>query len=136
MVAMNSQTYAATLRSPVGRLHLLYDSTWPLDAALRRDDVTYIGVPLAQLCNENFREPRERILMKNIAYRRRADRAARISTANVCSSLLEEKYGRKKALRESNQKALKLGYDYVRRTFPVPAAVPSGDDGRATATRS
>ena len=34
--------------------------------------------------------------------------------------LVEEKYGRKKALRESNQKALKLGADYVREHFSCP----------------
>ena len=33
-----------------------------------RADVTFLGVPLAKLCNEIFEEPRERILMKNIAY--------------------------------------------------------------------
>ena len=27
-----------------------------------------LGVPFAQMCNEKFRDPRERILMKNIAY--------------------------------------------------------------------
>ena len=30
--------------------------------------MTFLGVPLAQMCNEIFEEPRERILMKNIAY--------------------------------------------------------------------
>ena len=44
-----------------------------LDLAARprrciRDDVTFLGVPLAKMCNEIFAEPRERILMKNIAY--------------------------------------------------------------------
>ena len=34
--------------------------------------------------------------------------------------LLSEKYGRKKGLRESNQKALKLGADYVKEHFPCP----------------
>jgi hypothetical protein len=33
-----------------------------------RDDVTFLGVPLAKMCLENFQAPRERILMKNIAY--------------------------------------------------------------------
>src|SRR5271169_21367 len=46
MVAMNPQTYAREVR----------------------EGVNFIGVPYAQLCNDNFREPRERTLMKNIAY--------------------------------------------------------------------
>ncbi len=68
MVAMNSQTYARDIREVREGGYLLYDSTWPLDPALLRDDVNFLGVPFAHLCNENFRDPRERILMKNIAY--------------------------------------------------------------------
>src|SRR5713226_1382211 len=67
MVAMNSQTYARDIHEVREGGYVLYDSTWPLDASLKRDDVNFLGVPLAQLCN-NFRDPRERILMKNIAY--------------------------------------------------------------------
>src|SRR4051812_32351191 len=67
MIAMNAQTYARDVKEVRTGGYILYDSTWPLDAELMRDDVTFIGVPLARLCNENFREPRERILMKNIA---------------------------------------------------------------------
>ncbi len=48
MIAMNSQTYAQDVREVRSGGYLLYDSSWPLDAALIRDDVTYIGVPLAR----------------------------------------------------------------------------------------
>src|SRR6266542_3982833 len=33
-----------------------------------RADITFLGVPFAKMCNEIFKESRERILMKNIAY--------------------------------------------------------------------
>ena len=71
------------------------------------------------MCNENFREPRERILMKNIATAGALIELLNIDGA-VVEQLVEEKYGRKKALRESNQKALKLGADYVREHFSCP----------------
>lgn len=119
MIAMNAQTYARDVSEVRAGGYLLYDSSWPLDPALIRDDVTYIGVPLAQLCNENFREARERVLMKNIA-----TAGVLIALLNidgeVIAKLIEEKYGRKKGLRESNQKALRLGADYVRENFPCP----------------
>ncbi len=99
--------------------YILYDSSWPLDAALIRDDVTYIGVPLAQMCNENFRESRERVLMKNIATAGVLIELLNIDRAVIAQSI-EEKYGRKKGLRDSNQKALRLGADYVRENFPCP----------------
>src|ERR1700694_534118 len=68
MVAMNSQTYARDIREVRSGGYVLYDSTWPLDAHLIREDVNYLGVPFSKMCNETFREARERILMKNIAY--------------------------------------------------------------------
>src|SRR5216684_2133892 len=68
MVAMNSQTYGRDIREVRQGGHVLYDSSWPLDPALIRTDVNFLGVPLAKLCNENFKDSRERILMKNIAY--------------------------------------------------------------------
>ena len=68
MVAMNAETYARDVREVAPGGYLIYDSTWPRPALLKRDDITVIGVPLAKLCNENFNGVRTRILMKNICY--------------------------------------------------------------------
>ena len=61
IIAMNAQTYARDVKEVRSGGYLLYDSSWPLDDALHRDDVTFIGVPFARLCNENFKESRERM---------------------------------------------------------------------------
>ncbi len=47
MVAMNAQTYGKDLEevSPGG--FFIYDSTWPRESSLVRDDITVLGVPLA-----------------------------------------------------------------------------------------
>ena len=55
MLALNAATYAKDVAEVRTGGWLVYDSTWPLDSSLIRDDVTYIGVPLAQLCNDNFK---------------------------------------------------------------------------------
>lgn len=120
MVAMNSQTYERDIKEVRPGGYLFYDSSWPLDDRLHRDDITFLGVPLAALCNDAFREPRERILMKNIAYA-----GALVAMLNVDMKVVEdgldEKFASKKALRESNLKALKLGYDYAKDHFdPLP----------------
>ena len=119
MVAMNSQTYDRDIKEVRPGGYLLYDSSWPLDAALHREDITFLGVPLARLCNENFDDPRVRILMKNIAYA-----GAMVATLNidmdVVNTLLDEKFAGKKALRESNHKALLLGYQYAKENFECP----------------
>ena len=120
MAAMNSQTYANDVAEVRVGGHVLYDSTWPLDPSLHREDVHFLGVPLAHLCNGAFADSRERILMKNIAY---AGSLVAILGVDVpiVAQLLEEKYAGKKGLRESNSKALKLGYDYARDHFaPLP----------------
>src|SRR6202044_3250686 len=101
MVAMNAQTYARDVAEVRSGGYLLYDSTWPLDPDLFRDDVTFIGVPLARLCNDNFQGARERILVKNIACAGALIALLGIDQ-DVVAQLLEEEYGKKKALRESN----------------------------------
>jgi 2-oxoglutarate/2-oxoacid ferredoxin oxidoreductase subunit alpha len=116
VVAMNGQTYDRDVREVREGGYLLYDSTWPLDPALHRDDITILGVPLAQMCNENFREPRERILMKNIAYAGALVELLHVDMA-VVEELLDEKFAGKKALKESNRRALRFGFDYAAQHF-------------------
>jgi len=119
MVAMNGQTYDRDIKELRSGGYLLYDSSWPLDPDLLRDDITYLGIPLAEMCTANFAEPRERILMKNIAYAGALCSALDIDM-NVVNALLDEKFSKKKALRDSNSKALLLGYEYARDHFPSP----------------
>jgi 2-oxoglutarate ferredoxin oxidoreductase subunit alpha len=119
MVAMNAQTYDQDIREVNKGGYVLYDSTWPLDAQLHRDDVTFLGVPLAQLCNEKFKTPRERILMKNIAYTGTLVALLGIDM-ELIAELLDEKYAGKARLRDSNHVALRLGYDHAIGNFDCP----------------
>src|SRR6201991_3425231 len=50
MVALNAATYARDVAEVRPGGWLLYDSSWPLADRLRRHDVTYLGVPLAEMC--------------------------------------------------------------------------------------
>src|SRR5271165_2170912 len=119
MVAMNSQTYAEDVHEVRAGGCVMYDSTWPLDPALHRADVQFLGVPLAHLCNEHFKEPRERILMKNIAYAGSLVALLDIDL-DVVDELLAETFAKKKALRESNHQAVRLGYEYALAHFACP----------------
>lgn len=124
MVAMNAQTYARDLAEVGSGGWLLYDSTWPRQRTLDRDDVTVLGVPLSKMCNENFDGARARILMKNIAYV--GVLAALLDLdLKIITSLLEETFAAKKQLIESNMKAIRLGYDYAKEHFdcPLPSKV-------------
>jgi len=122
MVAMNAQTYQKDLEgvSPGG--FLLYDSTWPRQRTLARDDITILGVPLSKLCNENFSVARLRILMKNVAYVGALAALLDIDL-DIVRALLEESFESKPKLVESNLKAIMLGYDYARSNFTCPLPV-------------
>jgi 2-oxoglutarate/2-oxoacid ferredoxin oxidoreductase subunit alpha len=119
MVAMNAQTYARDIREVRRDGYVLFDSSWPLDPTLVRSDVTYLGVPLALMVNESFRGSRERILLKNIAYAGALVAVLGIDM-DVIADLLTERFSGKEKLRDSNQRALQLGYDYARQHFECP----------------
>jgi 2-oxoglutarate/2-oxoacid ferredoxin oxidoreductase subunit alpha len=122
MVALNPATYAKDVAEVRPGGWLLYDSTWPLDEALTRADVTYLGVPLAEMCNAAFKGVRERILMKNIAYA--GALAALIGLdPEVIRALTKEKYSKKPALLDSNDRAIALGYDYATKAFQCPLPI-------------
>ena len=119
VVAMNPSTYGrdvATVR-PGG--YLLYDSTWPMDPALLRDDVTVLGVPLGGMCVEAFERDRDRTLLRNIAYAGVLAALLRFDMT-VVDEMLREKFSKKKALLDANFRAIRMGYDYATANFECP----------------
>jgi 2-oxoglutarate/2-oxoacid ferredoxin oxidoreductase subunit alpha len=119
MVAMNTATYVQDIGEVRSGGYVVWDATWPLDPALVRGDVSYLGVPVARMCTENFRSPRERTLMQNIVCAGALVALLAVDLDTV-SNLLAEKYAGKDRLRESNQRALMLGYEYAREHFNCP----------------
>ena len=119
MVAMDAQTYGRDVHEVRPGGYVLFDSTWPLHDDLHRDDVTFLGVPFAKMCNEHFGEPRTRILLKNIMYS--GSLAALLDLdMQIVGELIKESYGKKQALLDANSKALQLGYDYAKANFECP----------------
>jgi 2-oxoglutarate ferredoxin oxidoreductase subunit alpha len=122
MVAMNPATYQKDIAELKAGGWLLYDSTWPLDQRLMRPDVTYLGIPLAEMCNAQFEGVRERILMKNIAYAGALAALLNMDT-EIIRTLLTEKFGKKPALMDSNRKAIDVGFDYAKARFECPLPI-------------
>ena len=119
MVAMNAETYARDLKEVTPGGYLVFDSTWPRPALVKREDITVIGVPLARICNENFNGVRTRILMKNICYAGALAALLDLDIAHI-RELLAETYAKKPQLVDSNMKAIQLGYDYTKQNFTCP----------------
>ena len=116
IVAMNPKTYEQDIAEVRPGAAVIYDSSWPLEEELQRADVMFLGIPLAHMCVENFKGDRERALMKNIAYVGAV--AALLSIdLEVIEGMLEEKFGAKPHLMDSNNVAIRLGYDYAMEHF-------------------
>ena len=68
MVAMNPQTWDADVAELEPGGYLFYDSTRPMPAAKFRADIQVIGMPLTEIANAVYSDPRQRQLFKNIIY--------------------------------------------------------------------
>src|SRR6187200_954706 len=68
MVAMNPQTWDNDLKEIEQGGYLFYDSSKPMPKSRFREDVNVIGMPLTEICNTTYSEPRRRQLFKNIIY--------------------------------------------------------------------
>jgi len=119
MVAMNPQTWNADIKEIEPGGYLFYDNSKPLPASRFRDDITVIGVPLTEICNAAYSDPRQRQLFKNIVYVGALSVLLDIDGA-VIEKLIGEQYKSKPKLLDSNIQALKLGRDYVHNSQPIP----------------
>ncbi|WP_227650532.1 2-oxoacid:acceptor oxidoreductase family protein, partial [Klebsiella pneumoniae] len=68
MVAMNPQTWDKDVASIEVDGYLFYDSSRPIPASKLRSDITIIGMPLTDIVNRQYSDPRQRQLFKNIIY--------------------------------------------------------------------
>jgi 2-oxoglutarate ferredoxin oxidoreductase subunit alpha len=119
VVALNPETYARDVAAVRQGGYLLYDSSWPMDDALAREGITVLGVPFGQMCVDAYQGDRERTLMRNIVYAGTLCALLEIDL-DVVSEMLREKYGKKRALMESNFRAIRMGFDYARQHLPCP----------------
>jgi len=119
MVCVNPQSMKKDVADVRSGGYFLYDSTKPLYSEFIREDVNYIGIPLMELSNANYTDPRQRQLFKNIIYVGALAALFDIEFP-VLESLLAVQFKGKEKLIEPNIKALNLGVDYVKQNFEYP----------------
>ncbi len=117
MVAMNPQTWDADLKEIETGGYLFYDNSKPMPKSRFRDDITVIGMPLTQISNATYDEPRQRQLFKNIIYVGALSQLLGIE-AEVIETLIGQQYKSKPKLLDANIHALHLGRDYARDHLP------------------
>ncbi len=122
MVAMNPQTWDADIAEVESGGYLFYDSTRPMPANKFRDDVHNMGVPLTEIANNAYTDPRQRQLFKNIIYVGALSVLLDVE-AEVFEKLFSEQFKGKERLLESNVKALHMGRDYVKQHMQAPLGI-------------
>ncbi|MFI5445482.1 2-oxoacid:acceptor oxidoreductase subunit alpha [Polaromonas sp. UC242_47] len=122
MVAMNPQTWDADLAELEPGGYLFYDSTRPLPPDKFRDDIHVIGMPLTEISNAVYSDPRQRQLFKNIIYVGALSVLLQIE-AEVLEKLFAEQYKGKEKLLASNVQALHLGRDFASEHLQGPLGI-------------
>src|SRR6204780_4159992 len=112
MVAMNPQTWDKDIASIDPGGYLFYDSSRPIPQSRFRDDINVIRMPLTEICNSTYDDPRQKQLFKNIIYVGALAQLLGLDTV-VLEQMIGEQYKTKTALIKPNHKALQLGHDYA-----------------------
>jgi 2-oxoglutarate ferredoxin oxidoreductase subunit alpha len=119
MVSVNPQSMLKDVQSVRPGGYFMYDSTKPLHKEYIREDITYLGIPLMQICLEQYSDPRQRQLFKNIIYVGALSALLDIEFG-VLEQLLAEQFKGKEKLIPANVQALQLGVEYVKANFNYP----------------
>jgi 2-oxoglutarate ferredoxin oxidoreductase subunit alpha len=119
MVCMNPQSMQKDIATVSAGGYFLYDSTKLLHSDYIRKDITYIGIPITDICNKEYSDPRQRQLFKNIIY------VGALSTLldiefGVLEALVSEQFKGKEKLIAPNINALQLGVKYVQEHYSYP----------------
>ena len=112
MVAMNPQTWAQDVASIDPGGYLFYDSTKPMPPSKFRDDITIVGMPLTEICNQAYTDTRQRQLFKNIIYVGALSALLNIDPVEI-EKLIGEQFKGKDKLIKPNHDALHMGREYA-----------------------
>ena len=119
MVAMNPQTWDKDVAEIVPGGYLFYDSTKPMPPSKFRRDINVTGVPLTEICNREYSDPRQRQLFKNVIYLGALAALLDMDVAAIETLLSEQFHGRDRLV-AANVQALRLGHDYARANLDCP----------------
>jgi 2-oxoglutarate ferredoxin oxidoreductase subunit alpha len=136
MVAMNPQTWDKDVAEIEPGGYLFYDSTKPLPPSKFREDINVIGMPLTEITNRTYTDPRQRQLFKNIIYLGALSPLLDIDVEAV-EKLIGEQFKGKEKLLSANVKALHLGRDWAQPTWHARSGCGArADKPSATASSS
>lgn len=119
MVCVNPQSMMQDVKSVRSGGYFIYDNTKKLHPSFLRDDIHYIGIPLMEMCNREYSDPRQRQLFKNIIYVGALTQLLNIEFS-VYEDLFADQFKGKEKLIAPNIQAIQLGMQYIRENYPEP----------------
>ncbi|MFT5603688.1 MAG: 2-oxoglutarate ferredoxin oxidoreductase subunit alpha [Paracoccaceae bacterium] len=122
MVSVNPQSMAKDIREVEPGGYFLYDSSKPLDIRMVRNDIHIIGVPLMDICQREYADPRQRQLFRNVIYVGALAALLDIEF-DVLTGLVSDQFRGKEKLIVPNVHALELGYHFARDHYECPLGV-------------
>ena len=114
MVAMNPQSYSQDVAEINPGGYLLYDSSWKRE--FHREDINIIEIPLTSLCVDEFKNPKTRLLFKNLVYVGALSYLMNISK-DIFIELIQEQFKGKEKLIAPNVQALEMGFNYAKKNL-------------------
>jgi 2-oxoglutarate ferredoxin oxidoreductase subunit alpha len=121
-LSVNPQSMAQDIQDVEPGGYFIYDNTKPLDLRLLRDDVNIVGLPLTRICDEQYKDPRQRQLFKNVIYVG-ALAALLDMDFKVLTSLVADQFKGKEKLVLPNIHALELGHQYAKANIACPLGI-------------
>ena len=120
MVAMNPQTYQEDLQEVVKGGWLFYDSTMP--RIWNRSDITILGIPIAEICAQKWKDARQRQLFKNMVYVGALSALLEMDVKVIEGVVADQLKGKEKLI-SANMEALEIGRTYAREHFTCPLPI-------------
>jgi 2-oxoglutarate ferredoxin oxidoreductase subunit alpha len=122
MLSVNPQSMAKDIQEVRPGGYFIYDNTKPLDLRLIRDDIEYVGIPLTEICRQEYTDNRQRQLFKNIIYVGALAALLDIEF-EVLTGLVGDQFKGKEKLIAPNIHALELGFQYAKKNFDCPCTI-------------
>lgn len=133
LVALNPATWHADVADVKSGGVIVYEDTYAVTGATKRDDITYYPIPFAKLAKEHVPDAALRKYLTNMIYVGALAELLGMGEAPV-ESALRSQFRRKPAAVDTNMTAVRLGMSYARENLPKTdpyklEAMPGHNDG-------
>jgi len=113
---------------------IIYDDSHALPDKLKRDDVSYVGVPAENLVREHIKAPQLRAKQRNMVYVGAIAKLFGIPL-EIIREVLEDTFGNKPAVIDSNFLCIEVGFKHIEETGQSQnisnlAGMPNGNAGK------